>query len=510
MDERHSIILVDDNTTALNLGRSMLKPFYKVYPATSAAQLFELLEIMIPDLILLDIVMPEMDGYQAIKKMKADSRFADIPVIFLTGKNDERSELEGLNLGAVEYITKPFSVPLLLRRIANQFLIIQQKKKLQDYADNLLEMVRNKTKEVFMLQHAVLSTVADLVDSRDKRTGGRTARIQRYLKALTDELLREGIYAEATKDWDQDFFLSSALLHDVGKIAITDIILNKPAKLDREEFEAMKTHVTAGMEAIEKIVSNVGQQDCLRHAMLIAGTHHEKWDGTGYPTGLAGTDIPLEGRLMAIADVYDALVSVRPYKKALSHQEACKIIEDESGRHFDPVLVDVFRNVADEFAKAAEEIGKGEKNTEAESLHNNTDEILNRLIRSVQSQYSECARQLADNKDFVWTVAVGNAEEIRRETLDIMKNLKAELLTVTDAQGQVLARGHSDKWGDSVMNQSTVQQALRGKVSAGIIAGTETSFSIRASAPLMHQGELIGTLSVGTCLWKEEAAGSPN
>jgi putative two-component system response regulator len=174
---------------------------------------------------------------------------------------------------------------------------------------------------------------------------------------MVDEMMRQGVYQDIISEWDMDFFLASVQLHDVGKIAITDLILNKPGKLTEEEFEIMKSHVTVGVDAIEKIMSNAEEHAFLRHTLSIAGTHHEKWDGSGYPMGLKGQNIPLEGRLMAVADVYDALISERSYKKALSHEEACQAIEDGSGTHFDPVLVGVFRNVKDEFARVAQEFG---------------------------------------------------------------------------------------------------------------------------------------------------------
>ena len=360
-DIRHKIILVDDNMANLTMGRNMLKTFYEVFPVQSPAKLFEILKNVIPDLILLDIEMPEMNGYEVIKQLKADPRYADIPVIFLTLKSDESSELEGFDLGAVDYISKPFSGPLLLKRIENQLLIIQQRRNLltsqaalKDYADNLEKKVHDKTREVLNLQNAVLATVADLVEFRDKHTGGHVNRTKLYLQAMVEELVREGKYVDEIQNWDMDIFLPSAQLHDVGKIAITDVILNKPDKLTPEEFEIMKTHVIVGVDAIERIMTNTEEHAFLHHALLIAGTHHEKWDGTGYPLKLKGKNIPLEGRLMAIADVYDALITERPYKKPFTHAEACKIIEDGSGTHFDPALVDAFRNIKDEFERAAE------------------------------------------------------------------------------------------------------------------------------------------------------------
>ena len=360
---RIKIILVDDNQPNLDQGRNILRTFYDVYPAPSAARLFEMLEKIIPSMILLDIDMPEMNGYEAIKKLKADDRFKDIPVIFLTAKDDEGSELEGLDLGAVDYVTKPFSPRLLLKRIEKELLFIQQKKdllntqaELKDYLDNLENIVQEKADTVMRLQNAVLATVVDMVEFRDKYTGGHILRTQQYLKALIDEMLKKGVYAEEISGWDMTSVLSSAKLHDVGKIAVPDVILSKAAKLSEEEFEYMKTHVIASVDAIERIISKTEEDDFLNHALLMAGTHHEKWDGSGYPIGLKGHNIPLEGRLMAIADVYDALISKRHYKEAFSHEEACKIIEKGAGTQFDPVLVDVFRSVEGEFIRIAKSI----------------------------------------------------------------------------------------------------------------------------------------------------------
>jgi putative two-component system response regulator len=347
---RKIILLVDDNATNLTAGKNILKDQYKVYPTPSAEIMFDLIENIIPDMILLDIEMPEMNGYEAIKILKGNPKWTDIPVMFLTSKTDEGSELEGLSLGAIDYVAKPFSAPLLLRRIENHILTESQKKQLRNFNNNLEDMVRQKTMQVINLQNAVLNTVADLVEFRDDVTGGHIARTQKYLELLLNEMISEGVYADEISDWDMDYLLPSAQLHDVGKIAISDLILNKPDKLTSEEFEIMKTHVMIGVQAIQKIEKNAEEHSFLKHARLIAGGHHEKWDGTGYPVGLIGRDIPLEGRLMAVADVYDALISKRPYKQAFSTDEASRIIEEGRGGHFDPALIDVFSKVADRFA----------------------------------------------------------------------------------------------------------------------------------------------------------------
>jgi putative two-component system response regulator len=364
--ERSKIFIVDDNMTNLDMGRNMLKANYEVYPAISAAKLFELLENVMADLILLAVDMPDMNGYEAIKRLKNDGRYSDIPVIFLSAKNDPDSELAGFNLGAVDYVTKPFSGPLLLKRIQKELLIVQQtnellnnKAYLEGYNDQLTVEVIKKTEEIVALQNAVLTTVADLVEFRDKHTGGHIERTSLYLKALFDELVREDIYWEHISGWDKNTFLSSAQLHDVGKIGIPDHILNKPEKLSPEEFDIIKTHVLVGVDAVEKIMGHIqGNNAFLNHARAIVGTHHEKWDGSGYPMGLKGSNIPLEGRLMAIADVYDALVTERPYRIQLTAEEASNIIKEGAGVHFDPVLVDVFSKVEGEFANIAATFGR--------------------------------------------------------------------------------------------------------------------------------------------------------
>jgi putative two-component system response regulator len=365
---RKRIILVDDNATNLTVGKNVLMGMYDVYVASSGALLFKVLEKVIPDLILLDIEMPEMSGYGVIKLLKAGPRTAEIPVIFLTAKSDSGSELEGLSLGAIDYISKPFSPPLLLKRIEVHLLVESQKRELQDYNDNLQEMVRAKTKTVLDLQNVVLKTVADLVEHRDEITGGHVERTRNYVRILMRILDQEKIYRDEVQSWDREFFLQSTLLHDLGKIAIKDSILLKPGKLTAEEYEEMKKHTIFGVRIIEDIIAgmdkNATESSFLYHAKIFAGTHHEKWDGAGYPYGLKGAGIPLQGRLMAIADVYDALIAERPYKKPLSHEEAVKIIVQGRGTHFDPVLTDLFLTVSEEFR----EISQGANKTQGPCL----------------------------------------------------------------------------------------------------------------------------------------------
>ncbi|MDR1306517.1 MAG: response regulator [Treponema sp.] len=351
---RRIIFLVDDNMSNLTTGKTMLKEHYDIFSIPSGIKLFEILEKVTPDLILLDIEMPEMNGYEAIQKLKTEKKTREIPVVFLTARNDPGSELEGLNLGATDYVSKPFSPPLLLKRIENHLLMRNQQRALRDYNENLQEMVQQRTRQVVELQNSILNTVTEMVEFRDDVTGGHIERTQNYLKLLVDKLLSERIYWEEVSAWNLEFFIPSAQLHDVGKIAISDAILNKPGKLSPEEFEIMKRHASIGEKAIERIMKTNSDNDFLCHAKIFAGTHHEKWDGSGYPRGLKNSMIPLQGRLMAVADVYDALIAVRPYKQPLSPPEAERIIVDGREKHFDPVLVELFQDMAAQFARIAE------------------------------------------------------------------------------------------------------------------------------------------------------------
>jgi putative two-component system response regulator len=240
---------------------------------------------------------------------------------------------------------------LLLKRLETHLMLASQKKALKQNNDDLQATVLQKTRQITGLQNAVLNIVAELVEFRDSVTGGHVYRTQRYLQFLIEQLVRDNVYTDEISGWDLDFVFSSAQLHDVGKIAISDTILNKPGKLTNEEFEKMKDHVIIGVDAIERIEATTAEHEFLHHAKIIASTHHEKWDGSGYPWGLSGKSIPLEGRLMAVADVYDALISERPYKKAFSTDEAEEIIEEGRGVHFDPVLVDVFHVASNRFVK---------------------------------------------------------------------------------------------------------------------------------------------------------------
>jgi len=361
--KRKTIFLVDDDMTNLTIGKKALGGAYDVFTLNSAAVMMEMLENIQPDLILLDVNMPEVDGYEAIKLLRANEKTIHIPVIFLTALNNEEMELQGFSLGAIDYITKPFSTPLLLKRIEVHLLVEDQKRELQEqkrdllfFNNNLAQMVHEKTKTVVELKNAILSTMAELVDYRDEVTGGHIIRTQRYIKALMDAMKSNNVYFEEVTSMDEELVLQSCQLHDVGKIAIKDQLLLKPDKLTPEEFEQIKPHTTFGEKVILKLKEKTQDSDFVEYARIFAISHHERWDGSGYPKGLKGEDIPLLGRMMAICDVYDALAEPRPYKKAMPHEKAVQIILESGGSHFDPVLADLFGKMNHRFAEIAAEV----------------------------------------------------------------------------------------------------------------------------------------------------------
>jgi putative two-component system response regulator len=352
---RQVIMLVDDNQTNLSMGKNMLKDSYEVYALPSAEKMFEFLEKVTPDLILLDVMMPNMNGFEAMKLLRADKRYKPIPVIFVTAKTEKMNELEGLNLGAVDYVIKPFSAAILLKRIENHLLIQKLNNNLFAMVREQTEVIRKQMEQNAELQKSIIDSIADIVEFRDDFTGGHISRTQQYMRLLIDYLVEHGIYADEVRQWENiDYIVTSAQLHDLGKIFISDTILNKPGKLTPKEFDLMKTHVAKGVGAIRKIKGKRPEQLFWNYAEIIAGYHHENWNGSGYPEGLKGRDIPLLGRLMAIADVYDALTTTRPYKEPFSAKVSAKIIIEGAGTHFDPILVNAFKELENAFAAVVE------------------------------------------------------------------------------------------------------------------------------------------------------------
>ena len=361
-DKKPCVFLVDDNIANLNLGKATLQHNYTVITVPSGEKLFAALKNLKPDLILLDIEMPGLSGYDTIKGLKINPETANIPVIFLTSRNKSEDELLGFSLGAVDYITKPFSQPILLKRVELHLLLQNQQEMIREYSKNLLDLVNVRTDHISTLQNAVITWAAEVIEFRDSETGHHVERVQKYLEIMLREMTTMELFSEEVALWDEEAFLNSALLHDVGKIKIRDDVLLKPARLTHDEFVKMKLHSLYGKMLLEKLEERVPSPAFLQYAKVLAHRHHEKWDGTGYPDGLKGEEIPLQARMMALADVYDALISERPYKNAFSHEEAMKIISGGRGTQFDPDLTDIFIKLSDEIKNISEGVTDAQSN----------------------------------------------------------------------------------------------------------------------------------------------------
>jgi putative two-component system response regulator len=336
-----TIFVVDDSNTSLLLAKETLSSHYQVFTTSSGAGMLKLLEKVTPDLILLDIEMPGMDGFEAIQKLKSNSAHKNIPIIFLTNYREDAIETMSFELGVVDFISKPFSAPVLMNRIKTQLDI-----------DGL---IRDRTERIKKLQNGIMMVLANVVEERDKDTIGHNDRTAEYIKILVKAMEERGVYADEIHGWDMEKVIFSSRLHDMGKIAVIDTILNKHGKLDDEEFERMKFHTTEGVKIIDRMIEQTGdEENFLSNAKLYAEYHHERWDGCGYPHGLKGPDIPLHGRIMAVVDAYDALASKRPYKKAYTHEETVDIISANAGKQFDPKIVDVFLEVQYKFKEVRE------------------------------------------------------------------------------------------------------------------------------------------------------------
>lgn len=351
---KKKIMVIDDNITNLNIARKALENEYEVLLLLSGVKALKVLNKTVPDLILLDVEMPDMNGFEVLEKIKELGKpFNEVPIIFVTARDDTNSEFEGLDLGAVDYVTKPYSFALLLKRVELHLKMAQQQKEIKHYSNNLEMIVSNQVSTIQNLQNAIVHTMSDMVERRDGSTGDHLIRTSEYLKILLNEVHIRKLYASQLNGISIMDYARASRLHDLGKIVIPDAILLKPGKLADEEFETMKTHTTVGEEAIQQAMQMVDDSHFLNLAADFIGAHHEKWDGSGYPRGLKGEAIPICGRLMAIVDVYDALISDRPYKKAFTHEEAKQIILNGRGTHFDPILTDVFKDVHLQFEETS-------------------------------------------------------------------------------------------------------------------------------------------------------------
>jgi len=338
------VLIVDDNPENLTVIGELLQPEHAVRAANSGPRALRLARLEPrPDLILLDVMMPEMDGYEVLQQLREQPETADIPVIFLTALNGSADEERGLVKGAMDYITKPIRPPILLARVRAQLELKQARDLVRERNHWLEAEVTRRMAENQHIQDVTIHALARLAETRDNETGNHILRTQEYVRLLAQRLQRNPRFADRIDDRLVILLAKSAPLHDIGKVGIPDRVLLKPGKLNAEEWAIMKTHAQLGANALDHAERDVAHPvEFLQCAKQIARSHHERWDGSGYPDGLAGEAIPLPARLMALADVYDALISQRVYKPPFPHEKAYGMIVAERGRHFDPDVVDAF------------------------------------------------------------------------------------------------------------------------------------------------------------------------
>lgn len=361
-----TILVVDDEPANLSVLSELLQPHYHVRAAKDGEHALKITaQKPLPDLILLDVMMPGMDGYEVISRLKEVEETARIPVIFVTALNDAVDEEYGLSIGAVDYITKPVKPAIMLARVRAHIEIKHTRDWLRDQNEWLESEVSRRMEENQVLEQVTLNVILGLAEQRDSDTGNHITRTQSYVEVLARRLQTQPHYAGKLTEYQLSLIVKAAPLHDIGKIGIPDHILLKPGKLDAEEWQIMKSHTEIGARAIEKALAESAESaeagkhrsvPVLETALLIAASHHEKWDGTGYPEGLAGENIPLPACLMALADVYDALTTPRVYKKAWSLDDAEAHIIGERGKHFCPDVVDAFQSSFGEFREIHEKL----------------------------------------------------------------------------------------------------------------------------------------------------------
>ncbi len=356
MQAQPNILIVDDVPENLSVLGELLQPTYRVRAANSGARALQIANSPPPpDLILLDVMMPGMDGYQVLRELRDNATTRDIPVIFVTAMDGTDDEEKGLDLGAVDYITKPIRPAIVLARVRAQLELKRARDILSDHNAYLEQEVARRMAENQLIQEVSIHALAHLAETRDPETGNHLRRTQEYVRTLARGLKHHPRFSHYLDERTIGQLAQSAPLHDIGKVGIPDHILLKPGKLTPEEWAIMKTHAEIGAEAISQAIADSARPvEFLQIAQEIARGHHEKWDGSGYPRGLAGDGIPISARLMALADVFDALICARVYKPPMPYEEAYSIIVSGSGTHFDPDVVDAFIREFDTFKRIAD------------------------------------------------------------------------------------------------------------------------------------------------------------
>ena len=356
-ESKATIMVVDDTPENLVLiSRILLPEGYKVMTLPDGQMAIDAIKTTSPDLILLDVMMPGMDGFAVCSTLKADPRTASIPIIFISALSEPLDKVKAFETGAVDYITKPFNLMEVKARVGVHLELRFTRKALEDYSTLLEKKVKEQVEELSAGQLALITAMTKLVEARDDSTGRHIERTQILCRLLAERLGTRPEYRETIDPGFLENIYNASPLHDIGKVGIRDSILMKPGKLMPEEFEAMKSHTTIGKEYLRRALAKSPNNQYLRMGMEIAGSHHEKWDGSGYPEGLKGESIPLSARIMALVDVYDALRSARVYKEAYPHAQAVSIIVKSRGSHFDPAIVDAFLEISERFDRARNEM----------------------------------------------------------------------------------------------------------------------------------------------------------
>ncbi len=353
-----TVMIIDDTPENLKLLDQMLrKEGYRVRTFLRGEAALEAAEHTLPDIILLDIKMPGMDGFEVCRRLKASEKLRDIPVLVISALLDRESKEKAFAAGAVDYVVNPFQMEEIQARVRTHMRLRQMQLELEAHNHHLEDLVRQKMKEIGDSRLATILAISALTEERDYGTGRHIDRTRVFCRLLAKELKANSRYSGMISESFIDNIFHAASLHDIGKVGIPDSILLKPGKLTPEEFEIIKTHTLRGARTLEKAYAKYPHNGFLTMGIALTRYHHEKWDGTGYPEGLKGESIPLEARIMAVADVYDALRHQRPYKKPFSHKESCAIILAGEGTHFDPLVVEAFRSLANLFALLCERLG---------------------------------------------------------------------------------------------------------------------------------------------------------
>lgn len=349
------VMVVDDTPANLRLLEGLLhEQGHRACLFPSGAMALRAIAKTLPDLILLDIMMPEMNGFEFCKRLKEKERTKRIPVIFLSALSDTESKVKAFALGGVDYVAKPFQLEEVKARVATHLQLRKMQLEREQQNLDLEELVQAKVAEISEAQLATIFAVSKLAESRDDETGQHIERTRKFCKSLAEKLIASSPYSSDLTPFFAENIYHASPLHDIGKVGIMDTILLKPSRLDADEFETMKTHTLIGSRTLQSVHDQYPHNAFLNMGIEIAHFHHEKWDGSGYPDGLSGEAIPLSARIMAIADVYDALRSKRPYKGPFPHEKSRDIVIDGCGSHFDPVVIEAFIGLEAEFAKIPE------------------------------------------------------------------------------------------------------------------------------------------------------------